>query len=302
MKIALWVNSVDTNKSYEVYFEKLRQLSNEFYISVFSNMPEYFNGKSILNSYNLSEDSSDYILFTPNINGNIDLHQINGKVKLIHLLLEDDIDPNRQNKSIESLQNLKKFGIEYVQIWNKRWTKTPPKETFTRPNEFDKIPITPGHYGAFRAFADGTINHFTKDDDHFIICEGDALLMVSPAQVVDKINLAISSIKEYDISYFSFGSRYTLEDNILQSKTREQYGEIHIVNNIIGIQMIMFPQRIREYLIDRFIYATWDGADIFLTNIFVNKFKMGILEEPISSQVSGLSAIEGQHRKFIENN
>ena len=230
------------------------------------------------------------------------VYEINGKVKLIHLLLEDDIDPNRQNKSIESLQNLKKFGIEYVQIWNKRWTKTPPKETFTRPNEFDKIPITPGHYGAFRAFADGTINHFTKDDDHFIICEGDALLMVSPAQVVDKINLAISSIKEYDISYFSFGSRYTLEDNILQSKTREQYGEIHIVNNIIGIQMIMFPQRIREYLIDRFIYATWDGADIFLTNIFVNKFKMGILEEPISSQVSGLSAIEGQHRKFIENN
>ena len=226
------------------------------------------------------------------------LYRVKGKVKLVHLLLEDDTDPQRQEKSIESLSRLESMGVEYVQVWNKRWTEEPPKENFTRPDMFDKVPITPGHYGAFRAFADGAIEHFTEDVDHFIMCEGDALLTVSPLEAVDQINNAIDGIKENNISYFSFGSRYSLEDNILQSHTREQFGDIHIVSNIIGIQMIMFPNTIREYLIDRFKYATWDGADIFLTDIFVNKFKMGMLENSITTQASGLSAIEQRQRSF----
>ena len=226
------------------------------------------------------------------------LYSVKGKVKLVHLLLEDDIDPQRQEKSILSLNKLTDMGIEYVPIWNKRWTEEPPRENFTRPDMFDKVPITPGHYGAFRAFADGTIEHFTSDVDHFIICEGDALLTVSPLEAVDAINKAIDGIAEHDISFFSFGNRYTLEDNILQSNTREQYSDIHIVDNIIGIQMIMFPQRIREYLVDRFKYATWDGADIFLTDIFVNKFRMGMLENSITTQASGVSAIENRERSF----
>ena len=226
------------------------------------------------------------------------LYQVKGKVKLVHLLLEDDTDPQRQEKSIQSLSRLESMGVEYVQVWNKRWTEEPPRENFTRPSMFDKVPITPGHYGAFRAFADGAIEHFTEDVDHFIMCEGDALLTVSPLEAVDQINKAIDGIKENNISYFSFGSRYSLEDNILQSHTREQFGDIHIVSNIIGIQMIMFPNTIREYLIDRFKYATWDGADIFLTDIFVNKFKMGMLENSITTQASGVSAIENRERSF----
>ena len=226
------------------------------------------------------------------------LYTVKGKVKLVHLLLEDDVDPQRQEKSIQSLSRLADMGVEYVQVWNKRWTEDPPRENFTRPDMFDKVPITPGHYGAFRAFADGAIEHFTEDVDHFIMCEGDALLTVSPLEAVDAINKAIDGIQDHDISYFSFGNRYTLEDNILQSVTREQYNDIHVVSNIIGIQMIMFPNRIREYLIDRFKFATWDGADIFLTDIFVNKFKMGMLEDPITTQASGISAIENRERSF----
>lgn len=228
----------------------------------------------------------------------MELYTVKGKVKLVHLLLEDDLDPQRQEKSIASLARLQDMGVEYVQVWNKRWTEDPPRENFTRPEAFDQVPITPGHYGAFRAFADGAIEHFTADVDHFIMCEGDALLTVNHLEAVDRINQVIEGIKDHDISYFSFGSRYTLEDNILQSKTREQHGDIHIVSNIIGIQMIMFPQRIREYLLDRFKFATWDGVDIFLTDIFVNKFRMGMLENAISTQASGISAIENRERTF----
>ena len=229
------------------------------------------------------------------------LYNVKGRVKLVHLLLEDDIDPNRQNKSIESLSQLESRGVEYIQIWNKRWTEEPPRENFTRPDMFDKIPIKPAHYGAFRAFADATIEHFTPDVDAFIICEGDALLTEDVLTVADRINDAIQACETHDIKYFSLGSRYALEDGTLQSITIEQHGDIHLVDRLIGIQTIMFPKKIRQYLVDKFKYATWDGADIFLNDIFVNKFNLGIFDKSISTQASGISAIEGVHRTLDQS-
>ena len=93
-------------------------------------------------------------------------------------------------------------------MWNNRWTEEPPRDTFTRPSKFDEIPIRPGHYGAFRAFADATIEHFTPDVDAFIICEGDALLTEDVLTVADRINDAIQACETHDIKYFSLGSRY----------------------------------------------------------------------------------------------
>ena len=227
----------------------------------------------------------------------LDLYQVEGRVKLVHLLLEDDSDPTRQEKSIESLKQLEKFGVQYIQRWTKRWTEEPPRENFTRGSEvFDRIPIVPGHYGAFRAFADATIENFSQDTDNFIICEGDAILTEEPLVVADRIKQAQQACKDHDIKYFSFGSRFSLENNSIQSNTLKKHGDVHIVDKIIGIQMIMFPNSIREYLIDRFKFASWDGADIFLNDIFIKKFNLGIFEEEVSSQVSGISAIEGVHR------
>ena len=228
------------------------------------------------------------------------LYDVRPKVRLVHLLLNDDVDPQRQVKSIASLKQLEKFNIEYVQVWNNRWTETPPRENFTRPEMFDQIPIGPGHYGAFRAFADASLEHFTEDVDFFMMCEGDALLTVTPQEAADQINKACELSKNKDISYFSFGNRFTLEDNIPQSKTIEQDGDLFVVDRIIGIQMIMFPQAIRNYLNDKFVHSTWDGADIFLNDIFVNKFRMGMFENPITTQASGVSAIEGRTRSFSD--
>jgi hypothetical protein len=225
-------------------------------------------------------------------------YKVKAKIKLVHLLLEDDLDQDRQTKSIESISELSRIGVEYIQVWNKRWTETPPRETFTRPDQYDSIPIRPGHYGAFRAFADATIEHFTEDTDFFIVCEGDAVLEVDLKIALQKIDKATESIIKNDISYFSFGSRFLLEGDGLQSETLQKIEDTYLVNRIIGAQMIMFPQKIRRYLIDRYKHATWDGADIFLNDIFFAKFNLGMFEESMATQLSGISAIESQYREF----
>lgn len=298
MNAALWINSLNYSSTHIA--QALRKLSSVTKpLTVFTNQPELFKDNELVESvYDLNHSTEGYTLFNLDDAGELVLHQVRGNIKLVHLLLNDDLDPQRQEKSIESLSKLKEYGVDYIQVWNNRWTEEPPRDTFTRPSKFDEIPIRPGHYGAFRAFADASLEHFTEDVDHFIMCEGDAILTVSPEEAVYRINQATEAVNDHDISYFSFGNRYTLEDDILQSKTEKQFDEIHLVDRIIGIQMIMFPQRIRAYLNDRFVHHTWDGADIFLNNIFVKKFNMGMLEDPISSQVSGVSAIEGRQRSF----
>lgn len=232
----------------------------------------------------------------------LQLDQVTGKVRLVHLLLNDDSDPQRQENSIDSLAKLEQYGIEYVQVWNNTYKEKPPKETFTRPDQFDQIPIQPEHYGAYKAHADTVMQYFDIGVDYLLICEGDCLLTLSPKETAHKINEAIKAIHKHDIKYFSFGSRYSLTHNVLQSQTLEKDGNIHIVDNIIGTQMVMFPQNIRKYLIDKFKYATWDGIDIFLTDIFVNKFNMGMFDSAISTQASGVSTIDKYNKDMEKEN
>lgn len=222
-------------------------------------------------------------------------------IRLVHLLLEDDTDPDRQNNSIQQLLELEKRGIQYIQVWNKRWTQDPPKETFARPNLFESIPIRPSHYGCFRAFADASLEYFTENIDALLICEGDVKLLDTPDRIVNRINQAYEATQRFKIDYFSLGSKYTLETNILQSAVIEKHGSIEIVNKVIGIQMIMFPQRIREYLNDCFTNSQWDGADIFLNQNFMGKKKIGIFDESPTGQWDGLSVIDDRNKTFMNS-
>ena len=218
-------------------------------------------------------------------------------IKLVHLLLEDDPDPLRQKNSIKQLERLVDRGIDYVQVWNKRWKAAPPRENFARPEMFDVVPINSAHYGCFRAFADGAIDNFTEDIDAIILCEGDVKILHDDT-IIDRIDRAYEATQKLGIDYFSLGSKYTLEGNVLQSVASETHGDVQIVNKIIGIQMIMFPQRARKYLLDVFNNSPWDGADIFLNQNFMGKKKIGIFSESPTGQWDGISAIENRKRDF----
>ena len=227
------------------------------------------------------------------------LYDVKPKIRLVHLLLTDDKSPERQEKSIESIKKLADRGIEYIQVWNERWKGEVPRETFTRPDQFDAIPITNGHYGNFRAFADAADEYFSEDLDGFIFCEGDAILTESINETIDAINRGYEAMINEDIAYLSFGSRFHLEDGSPQSTTLEKRGSIHIVDKIVGAQMVMFTSKMRRFIKDRFHQHSWDAADIFFNNIILGKFDMGIFEDPYAIQVDGISAIDDFYKVHI---
>ena len=226
----------------------------------------------------------------------LNLYDIQSKIRIVHLLLEDDLTQERQTKSIESISRLKNLGVDYIQVWNRRWTEIPPRDTFAQPERYDEIPIKPGHYGNFRAFADATFEHFTEDLDALIYVEGDAIIISELQDLVDSINEAYQMTQDHGIALFSFGSRYNLELNNLESETLNQINNVHIINKFIGAQFIMIPKYMRKFVIDRFANHVWSTADIFLNNIFTGKFDMAIFEKPHVIQADGVSAIDDNYK------
>jgi len=224
-------------------------------------------------------------------------YDVRPKIRLVHLLLKDDHSPERQQRSIDSISQLADRGIEYIQIWNERWKDAPPRETFEYPDQFDKVPIGPGHYGNYRAFVDAGLEHFTEDIDALIFAEGDSFLTKPIDEVVEDINRAYEACELHNISYFSFGSRYSLHDsNDLISSTRYKIGDIHVVNKVIGAQLVMLHNRVQYYCSDRFIHQKWTAADIYLNNIMMGKFNIGIFDQPVALQADGFSAIDSYNK------
>ena len=236
--------------------------------------------------------------YTPSRKTLSDMEIVKYNIRLVHLLLEDDLDSNRQERSIKQVKELERRGIEYIQVWNKRWTEQPPRETFARPDDFDRVPIRPSHYGNFRAFSDGVKQYFTEDIDAIILCEGDLKLLEDTDQIVDRINRAYRATQEHGIDYFSLGDKYLLESKVLISNTLESHGDVEIIDRAIGTQMIMFPQNIREYLLDVYENAPWDCVDLFLNHNFQGKKKIGIFSTSPTSQWDGVSSIEGVKRVY----
>ena len=225
-------------------------------------------------------------------------YDVRANIRLVHLLLTDDHSPERQQKSIESISQLKDRGIEYIQIWNERWKDTPPRETFEYPDDFDRVPIGPGHYGNYRAFVDAGIKYFTPDIDALIFAEGDSFLIKPIDEVVEDINRAYDACDNDNISYFSFGSRFSLhKDQTKISDTRYMVGEdIHVVNKVIGAQLVMLHSRVQYYCSDRFVHQKWTAADIYLNNLMMGKFNIGIFENPVALQADGFSAIDSYNK------
>lgn len=230
-------------------------------------------------------------------------YDVRAKIRLVHLLLNDDFSPERQLRSIDSISQLKDRGIEYIQVWNDRWQDTPPRETFEYPEQYDSIPIRPGHYGNYRAFVDSGMQHFTEDIDALIFAEGDALLIKPVDEVIEDINRAYDACELHNISYFSFGSRHSLHDqNELISSTRYIVGDdIHVVNKVIGTQMVMLHNRVQYYCTDRFVHQKWTASDIYLNNLFMGKFNIGVFDQPVTLQADGFSAIDGHNKMHADD-
>jgi hypothetical protein len=220
------------------------------------------------------------------------------KIRLVHLLLEDDIDDKRQDVSISHLKRLERMGIEYIQIWNKIYQGDVELENWLSYVQRGKTDVKKSYYGNYSSFKNALLDYFNNDVDIFIMCEGDAILTVSEKKIMDSIKKAHDISHKYDLKCFSFGNRYNLSNGVKESYTFFKDNDIHIVDDIIGAQMLLFFKKDREYLRDIFNSKLWNGIDLFFNYFLRGKF--GIFDEPLTTQFDGYSVVDGQNKKFID--
>lgn len=233
------------------------------------------------------------------------------KVKLVHI--QTTLNDEKEIKSRASLQDITKFGIEYVLHQNEPYKNLPPSFNCLRPEcvsmeLFDEATVqklgtalTPAHYGCFDAFRSAILSEF-DDCDYLIVCEGDCIVETPLEDFVSAIYKATDIVEKNNIGYFSFGDTKTLEHSWPQSKVIQEIpGQdlLFITNHIIGIQSIMFPKFAKNWLKDKLRTHKWDAADIFFNQIFRHSpYKMGIVKNRFTTQADGYSLIDKQNKTF----
>ena len=233
------------------------------------------------------------------------------KIKLVHI--QTTLNDEKEIKSRESLQELSKYGIDYVLHQNEPYKDLPPKFNCQRPQcvsmeLFDEPTIqrlgtalTPAHYGCFEAFKNAIFTEF-DECDFLIVCEGDCIIEKPANEFSEIVFKAAELIDKHNIGYFSFGDTKTLEHGWIQSPVIEEIPNqdlIFITNHIIGIQSIMFPKSIKKWIHNKFRTDKWDASDIFFNQIFRHSpYKMGIVKQRYTTQADGFSLIDKQHKIF----
>jgi hypothetical protein len=238
---------------------------------------------------------------------------IKHKIKLVHI--QTTKDDQREKESRKSLEEVGLYGIQYILHRNVPYADLPPKHNSLRPDcvsmdLFDDetvqklgTALTPPHYGCYEAFKNAIMCEFDDDLDFLIVCEGDCLIEVPMDEFANKVKRAAQICSENNIGYFSFGDTKTLEHGWHQSNVLEEIPNqdlLFVTDKIIGLQCIMFSKSTKKFLLEQFRTYGWDAADIYFNSIFrFSPFKMGILYNRITTQVSGYSLIDQQEKSFL---
>jgi autotransporter strand-loop-strand O-heptosyltransferase len=191
------------------------------------------------------------------------------------------IEDEREQKSIESLERLADYGIEYVQYINE-----PCKEY---PLDLEPLQVhkekKPGYYGAYEAFRQGIENEFSEDVDLLIVCECDCVLGVEPDEFVD----LLYKVSQVDFDYFSFGQ------NDWSGRIKDLTKECYSTDKIILAHCVMFGKQCRDFLLARYKKLKWDSPDLWLDYAFNGKKKV-VLNTPVAFQHEGFSLIDNEEK------
>jgi len=233
------------------------------------------------------------------------------KIKLVHI--QTTFNDEREEQSRNQLKELSNHGIEYILHTNHPYKDLPPKFNCQRPQcvsptlftdeEVQRLgtALTPAHYGCFEAFKNAILSEF-DDCDFLIVCEGDCKIEVTLNEFAAKVFESARLCDDNNIGYFSFGDTRTLEHGWLQSPKIQDIPNqtlLFVTNHIIGLQCIMFPKFVKSWLKAKLRYDKWDASDMFFNQIFkTSPYRMGILNNRITSQFDGFSLIDKQNKQF----
>jgi hypothetical protein len=230
------------------------------------------------------------------------------KIKLVHLQTTNN--DKREKASRESVAPLIESGaVTYVNHTNEPYVDLPPKSNCMRPDcvsmeLFSPLvkltALTPAHYGCYEAFKNAILCEFDQDLDFLMIMEGDCIIEKPMPEFIDIIYKACEAVNQNNIGMFSFGDKSTLDEGWYQSPVIENINDLlYKTNHIIGLQCIIFPRKVREFLFEKIRKTKWDAADMYFNHIFHNsEYSMGILHERATTQADGYSLIDRTEKTF----
>jgi len=216
------------------------------------------------------------------------------KIKLVHIL--NDVEGERERKSIESLKKLSSFGLDYEQFISPKFSDIPPVETCNRPQAVSQLPgdylLSPAHYGCFLSHKNIICNNFIKDYDAIVICECDCVVYGEYKEFYEKILNTYHLNNKYDLISTSFGkqiidSPHELLEGDLFSCRQQSETHCYLVNQIF----------INKYSLI-FNNSKWDTIDLW-GNVFLSDQRRGIYKTPSALQSPGISYLDLKFKEGV---
>jgi len=229
------------------------------------------------------------------------------RIKLVHI--QTTLNDEREQQSRASLEKVKDYGWEYILHTNEPYKSLPPSYNCLRPscvsmelfNEEQVrqygTALTPAHYGCYQAFRDAILTEF-HDCDFLMVCEGDCIIETDVQNYVQKVEQCAHLMRPNGINYMSFGDKDTLEFGWPQSPIiKDINDDMYVTDHIIGLQSIMFPISVADYLKSTLRKHKWDASDMYFNIIFAGP-QMGIVKKRLTTQADGFSLIDNTQKTF----
>jgi hypothetical protein len=277
----------------------------------------YFGLLDDVHKVELVQNENDYTrtYYIDNVTGSIDIKQIDitrverPKIKLVHL--QTTLNDDRERLSRASLEQVEAYGWDYILHQNVPYNSLPPKHNCNRPQAVsmelfndDEVrergtALTPAHYGCYEAFRNAILSEMS-DCDYLIVCEGDCLIEGDVNNFVYTVERCAAKLKDKYVGFMSFGDKDTLEFGWPQSPVVEEVNDdMYITDHLIGLQCIMFPSYVSNFLKQKLRLENWDAADMYFNHIFYGSpYRMGIVHKRLTTQADGYSLIDKQFKKF----
>jgi glycosyltransferase involved in cell wall biosynthesis len=229
------------------------------------------------------------------------------RIKLVHI--QTTLNDEREQASRASLEQVKDHGWQYILHTNEPYKSLPPSYNCIRPscvsmelfNEEQVrqygTALTPAHYGCYEAFKNAILSEF-YDCDFLMVCEGDCIIETDIHFFVRKVEQCAHLMGPNGINYMSFGDKDTLEYGWPQSPMiKDINDDMYVTDHIIGLQSIMFPISVADYLKNTLRKHKWDASDMYFNNIFAGP-QMGIVKKRLTTQADGFSLIDNMQKTF----
>jgi len=216
------------------------------------------------------------------------------KIRLVHIL--NNVNGEREIKSIENLSKLSNYNVEYIQ-------QVTPLYKGKFPKSMCGLPHGEGHYGLFQSFKKALQENFTEDLDALILCECDCVLDIDYDDFIPEIKKTLEYCLKHDIYQFSWGGNI-LYNGAVQGQTfiyDDDYMDYFICNKIIMTHFTILTKSSREFFLRKLNELSWDTVDIWLNLAISSEFgtpgKQATVKKRLAYQTEGISLLDNFTKK-----